>query len=84
MEKGSMEIDELVDRKEALQRAIASARMQCPVGSPCIDVCRLHPSSGYCEGCLRNREEIKAWKSMSDPDRLALLDRLAMRSGEGG
>ena len=79
-----MENDELVDRKEALNRAIASARMQCPVGSPCIDVCRLNPRSGYCEGCLRNREEIKAWKSMSDPDRLALLDRLAMRSGEGG
>jgi len=79
-----MENDELVDRKEALNRAIAAARMQRPIGSPCIDVCRLNPSSGYCEGCLRNREEIKAWKSMSDPDRLALLDRLAMRSGEGG
>lgn len=78
-----MENDELVDRNEALSRAIASARLQRPVGSPCIDVCRLNPSSGYCEGCLRNREEIKAWKSLSDPDRLALLDRLAMRSGEG-
>jgi hypothetical protein len=78
-----MENDELVDRSKALRRAIASARMQRPVGSPCIDVCRLNPSSGYCEGCLRNREEIKAWKSLSDPDRLALLDRLAMRSGEG-
>jgi predicted Fe-S protein YdhL (DUF1289 family) len=79
-----MENGELVDRKEALHRAIASARMQRPIGSPCIDVCRLNPSSGYCEGCLRNREEIKAWKSMSDPDRLALLDRLTMRSGESG
>jgi predicted Fe-S protein YdhL (DUF1289 family) len=79
-----MENDELVDRNEALSAAIASARMLRPVGSPCIDVCRLNPSSGYCEGCLRNREEIKAWKSMSDPDRLALLDRLAMRSREGG
>jgi predicted Fe-S protein YdhL (DUF1289 family) len=79
-----MENDELVDRNEALTAAIASARALRPVGSPCIDVCRLNPSSGYCEGCLRNREEIKAWKSMSDPDRLALLDRLAMRSREGG
>lgn len=78
-----MENDEVVDRSKALRRAIASARMQRPVGSPCIDVCRLNPSSGYCEGCLRNRDEIKAWKSMSDQDRLALLDRLVTRSGEG-
>jgi predicted Fe-S protein YdhL (DUF1289 family) len=42
----------------------------------------LNPSSGYCEGCLRNRDEIKAWKAMSDPDRLALLDRLSARTGE--
>ena len=78
-----MENDEVVDRSKALRRAIASARMQRPVGSPCIDVCRLNPSNGYCEGCLRNRDEIKAWKSMSDQDRLALLDRLVTRSGEG-
>lgn len=78
-----MENDEVADRSKALRRAIASARMQRPVGSPCIDVCRLNPSSGYCEGCLRNRDEIKAWKSMSDQDRLALLDRLVTRSGEG-
>lgn len=78
-----MENAEVINRKEALEQAIASARAQRPVGSPCIDVCKLSTSSGYCEGCLRNRDEIKAWKSMSDSDRLALLDRLAARAGGG-
>ncbi len=77
-----MESDDVISRREDLERAIALARTQRPVGSPCIDVCRLDPSSGYCEGCLRNRDEIKAWKSMSDPDRLALLVRLTARSGD--
>jgi predicted Fe-S protein YdhL (DUF1289 family) len=71
--------DEVMNRREDLDDAIALARTQRPVGSPCIDVCRLNPSSGYCEGCLRNRDEIKAWKAMSDADRLALLDRLPAR-----
>lgn len=76
-----MENDEVINRKEDLAQAIAFARTQLPVGSPCIDVCRLNPSSGLCEGCLRSRDEIKAWKAMNDPDRLALLETLARRNG---
>lgn len=71
--------DEVVDRNEELAQAIAFARTQTPVGSPCIDVCRLNPVSGYCEGCLRSRDEIKTWKSMGDQDRLALLASLGTR-----
>ena len=71
--------DEVGNRNEDLAQAIALARTQTPVGSPCIDVCRLNPVSGYCEGCLRSRDEIKAWKSMGDRDRLALLQCLADR-----
>lgn len=78
-----MEKDEVVDRNEALAQAIAFARTQTPVGSPCIDVCRLDPASGYCEGCLRSRDEIKAWKALNDPDRLALLATLMRRVDEG-
>ncbi|KQR74352.1 hypothetical protein ASG35_19435 [Burkholderia sp. Leaf177] len=52
-----------------------------PVGSPCTDVCRLDKTTGYCEGCFRSREEIKAWKTLPDADKLslfpALLDRKA-------
>ncbi|MGA1318970.1 MAG: DUF1289 domain-containing protein, partial [Rubrivivax sp.] len=28
------------------------------VPSPCINVCRIEPASGWCEGCARTLEEI--------------------------
>jgi predicted Fe-S protein YdhL (DUF1289 family) len=49
------------------------------VGSPCTDVCRLDKTTGHCEGCFRSREEIKAWKTMADADKLALFDTLLTR-----
>jgi uncharacterized protein len=63
----------------ALERAIATARAQQPVGSPCIDVCRMNPQTGYCEGCLRTRDEIRTWRTMTDHEKQELLDRLIAR-----
>jgi hypothetical protein len=74
-----MEKGEIIRRRQALARAIESARAQSPVGSPCIGVCRLDPAREHCEGCLRSLAEIAAWKSMSDPARTAVLDRLPER-----
>lgn len=37
-----------------------------PVPSPCIDVCRMHPQTGLCEGCLRTIDEIVQWSSVDD------------------
>jgi uncharacterized protein len=58
---------------------VARAKLQEPVGSPCTNVCRLDKTSGECEGCFRTREEIKAWKTMPDEGKLALLDALLAR-----
>jgi len=64
-----------------LALTIERASQLQPVGSPCTDVCRLDKTTGYCEGCFRTREEIKAWKTLPDADKLslfpALLDRKA-------
>ena len=30
--------------------------------SPCISICKMDPSSGYCSGCARTEEEKKLWK----------------------
>ncbi len=35
-----------------------------PVASPCINVCRMDPASGWCEGCLRTIGEIAAWSTL--------------------
>ena len=49
------------------------------VPSPCIDVCRMDPASGWCEGCLRSLEEIAAWSQLDDAAKGAIWLRLAAR-----
>jgi uncharacterized protein len=41
--------------------------------TPCIGVCTLDPA-GFCDGCLRTGDEIARWLSMSDAERLHLMD----------
>lgn len=49
------------------------------VASPCTDVCRIDPRTGWCAGCLRTRGEIKGWRTSDDDARRALLARLDAR-----
>jgi predicted Fe-S protein YdhL (DUF1289 family) len=49
--------------------------------SPCRKVCVIHPESGLCIGCLRTREEIAAWPSMSAEERQARMAELPAREG---
>jgi predicted Fe-S protein YdhL (DUF1289 family) len=37
-----------------------------PVPSPCLSVCRIHPVTGWCEGCLRSLDEVAGWSRMDD------------------
>jgi predicted Fe-S protein YdhL (DUF1289 family) len=43
--------------------------------TPCIGVCILDPA-GFCDGCFRTGDEIARWLSMSDAERLHLMDRV--------
>ena len=36
--------------------------------SPCISICKIDPSTGYCYGCGRNKEEKKIWKQEETSD----------------
>lgn len=49
------------------------------VASPCIDVCRMDPRSGLCEGCLRTIDEIAAWGTLDDGAKRAVWRRLELR-----
>jgi predicted Fe-S protein YdhL (DUF1289 family) len=49
------------------------------VPSPCINVCKMSPGSGLCEGCLRTLDEIAAWSTMSPEEKRAVLAQLAGR-----
>lgn len=49
--------------------------------SPCRKVCVIHPETGLCIGCLRTRQEIAAWPSMSPDERRAKMAELPEREG---
>ena len=53
--------------------------MHEPVPSPCIDVCRMNASTGWCEGCLRSLDEIAAWSTLTDDGKRAVLAHLPER-----
>ncbi|NYH16837.1 DUF1289 domain-containing protein [Paraburkholderia bryophila] len=43
------------------------------IPSPCVDVCRLDGATGFCIGCLRTRDEIREWKTMTDDLRVQVI-----------
>ncbi|TNC63223.1 DUF1289 domain-containing protein [Rubellimicrobium roseum] len=47
--------------------------------SPCRKVCLIHPDNGLCVGCLRTRQEIAAWPSLSSEARRAVMAQLPAR-----
>ncbi len=50
-----------------------------PVSSPCVNICVMHPEAGLCTGCLRTRDEIAAWGTMSEDERRAVMKTLPDR-----
>jgi uncharacterized protein len=57
----------------------ALRKQETEVASPCINVCRMDPASGYCEGCRRSLEEIASWSAYSPADKRAVLALLPAR-----
>lgn len=49
------------------------------VPSPCINLCRMDAATGWCEGCRRTLDEIAAWGSLSDDEKLVVWQRLPLR-----
>ena len=49
------------------------------VPSPCINLCRMSPQSGFCEGCLRSIAEITEWGRADDGRKRVILHEIARR-----
>ena len=49
------------------------------IASPCVNICRMEPLTGWCEGCLRTIDEIAAWGSLDDVARLRICKQLQQR-----
>lgn len=52
--------------------------------SPCVNICRMDRTTGWCEGCARTLVEIARWSSTDDGDRQAILDQLPGRHAAMG
>ena len=37
--------------------------------SPCVSLCLMHPSAGWCGGCLRTLPEIGGWSRATDEEK---------------
>ncbi|MGG7605346.1 DUF1289 domain-containing protein [Massilia sp. BKSP1R2A-1] len=53
-----------------------------PVPSPCINVCRMVPETGLCQGCMRTIEEIVAWGKADDGYKRAVWAEIRRRETE--
>ncbi|MFN7104569.1 MAG: DUF1289 domain-containing protein [Pseudorhizobium sp.] len=47
--------------------------------SPCILLCAIDDTTGFCFGCGRTRIEIAAWTGFTDSERQSLMDALPAR-----
>jgi len=55
---------------------------QTPVPSPCINVCRMVPATGLCEGCLRTIDEIVAWGRADDDTKRTVWAEIRRREAQ--
>jgi predicted Fe-S protein YdhL (DUF1289 family) len=52
------------------------------VPSPCINVCRMSPDTGLCEGCLRSIDEIAIWGNATNDAKRAIWKLIKQRRAE--
>ncbi|WP_328804817.1 DUF1289 domain-containing protein [Noviherbaspirillum galbum] len=49
------------------------------VPSPCINVCRMNPQTGLCEGCWRTIDEIVMWGTADNDKKKAVWAEIERR-----
>jgi hypothetical protein len=58
---------------------LPSAVADQAIPSPCVSVCRIDASTGWCEGCLRTIDEIAHWSRFDAGEKLAVWAALKRR-----
>jgi uncharacterized protein len=49
------------------------------LASPCVNICTMDPSTGWCLGCGRTIREISNWSAKPPEERRAILQSLPPR-----
>ncbi|MEM6985158.1 MAG: DUF1289 domain-containing protein [Pseudomonadota bacterium] len=60
------------------RRRRARPQIDNSVPSPCVAVCQLDKDA-ICIGCQRSQDEIRDWIILSREEKLAVLERVALR-----
>ena len=47
--------------------------------SPCVSLCQMHATTGWCRGCLRTLDEIAGWSRLDNTRKYAVLQQLQTR-----
>lgn len=47
--------------------------------SPCINICKMNPQTGLCEGCLRTIDEIAQWSTATEEYKRAVWMEIKRR-----
>jgi predicted Fe-S protein YdhL (DUF1289 family) len=47
--------------------------------SPCVNICRIDPATGWCRGCARDIDEITGWGGKPEAVQREILARLPQR-----
>ena len=63
-----------------LARAATVREGDRAVPSPCVSICRMDAATRWCEGCLRDIDEIAGWSQMDDAARVAVWRRIEQRA----
>lgn len=58
-------------------RPITEQPMAKDIDNPCVSLCQLN--SELCVSCGRTREEIRKWRGMKRPEKMATVQRAATR-----
>ena len=49
------------------------------IQSPCIGVCSMDDSTGFCQGCYRSMDEIRDWWDLDNAQKLAINELASQR-----
>jgi predicted Fe-S protein YdhL (DUF1289 family) len=56
--------------------------MSAAIESPCIKVCAIDATTGWCLGCGRSMAEIGGWSSLSPERRRSIMNELDARKAK--
>jgi predicted Fe-S protein YdhL (DUF1289 family) len=56
-----------------------SNEQEIEIDSPCVGVCSMDETTGFCLGCYRTLEEIQGWWDLSNAEKKTVIEATAKR-----